>query len=488
MDALIRMTARQAVAALKARDITPAELIDAAAARIAEVEPQVNALPTLCLDRARALAAKLVPPDPAPPGYLYGLPIATKDLVDVAGVRSTQGSRVFADHVPTKSGWSVERLEGNGALIVAKSNTPEFGAGSQTFNDVFGTTTNPWNTATTPAGSSGGAAAALAAGEVWLADGSDLGGSLRIPASFTSVVGLRPSPGRVAFGPRALPFDPLSVYGPMARNVADCALMLDAMSGFDPRDPLSIPAPTLSFVASVDHALVTGRLPSRFASGCRVGWSADLKLSPVDPEVLAICEAAMQRIGKLGATITEDVPDFSGAEECFQVLRAANFATTVWPKIKDKQDLVKPEVIWNAEKGLKLTGAEKSRALQVQGQIYNRVAAFFEKHDFLLLPTCVAPPFDHRKRYLEEVAGRKFDTYISWLVLTFAITITGTPAISIPCGFTRKGLPVGLQIVGRPRGEAELLAFSAIVEAALGLSDRVPVDPIAGQVELAVAD
>jgi amidase len=488
MDALIRMTARQAVAALKARDITPAELIDAAAARIAEVEPQVNALPTLCLDRARALAAKLVPPDPAPPGYLYGLPIATKDLVDVAGVRSTQGSRVFADHVPTKSGWSVERLEGNGALIVAKSNTPEFGAGSQTFNDVFGTTTNPWNTATTPAGSSGGAAAALAAGEVWLADGSDLGGSLRIPASFTSVVGLRPSPGRVAFGPRALPFDPLSVYGPMARNVADCALMLDAMSGFDPRDPLSIPAPTLSFVASVDHALVTGRLPSRFASGCRVGWSADLKLSPVDPEVLAICEAAMQRIGKLGATITEDVPDFSGAEECFQVLRAANFATTVWPKIKDKQDLVKPEVIWNAEKGLKLTGEEKSRALQVQGQIYNRVAAFFEKHDFLLLPTCVAPPFDHRKRYLEEVAGRKFDTYISWLVLTFAITITGTPAISIPCGFTRKGLPVGLQIVGRPRGEAELLAFSAIVEAALGLSDRVPVDPIAGRVELAVAD
>ena len=483
MDALIRMTARQAVAALKKREVTPAELIDAAAARIAEVEPQINALPTLCLDRARALAAKLVPPDPAPPGYLYGLPIATKDLVDVAGVRSTQGSRVFADHVPAKSGWSVERLEGNGALVIAKSNTPEFGAGSQTFNDVFGTTTNPWNTATTPAGSSGGAAACLAAGEVWLADGSDLGGSLRIPASFTSVVGLRPSPGRVAFGPRALPFDPLSVYGPMARNVADCALMLDAMSGFDPRDPLSIPAPEQSFVASVDHAMVTGRLPSRFASGCRVGWSADLKLSPVDPEVLALCEAAMRRIGKLGATITEDVPDFSGAEECFQVLRAANFATTVWPKIKDKQDLVKPEVIWNAEKGLKLTGTERAAAQQVQGQIYNRVAAFFEKNDFLILPTCVAPPFDHRKRYLEEVAGRKFDTYISWLVLTFAITITGTPAISIPCGFTKKGLPVGLQIVGRPRGEAELLAFSAIVEAAFGLSDKVPVDPIAGSAD-----
>ena len=202
MDALIKMTARQAVAALKKREVTPGELIDAAERRIAEVEPKINALPTLCLDRARAMAAKLTPPDPAPPGYLYGLPIATKDQVDVAGVRSTQGSRVFADYVPAKSGWSVERLESNGALIVAKSNTPEFGAGSQTFNDVFGTTTNPWNTATTPAGSSGGAAACLAAGEVWLADGSDLGGSLRIPASFTGVVGLRPSPGRVAFGPR----------------------------------------------------------------------------------------------------------------------------------------------------------------------------------------------------------------------------------------------------------------------------------------------
>ena len=487
MDALIKMTARQAVAALKAREVTPGELIDAAAARIAEVEPRINALPTLCLDRARAMAERLTPPDPAPPGYLYGLPMATKDLVDVAGVRSTQGSRVFADHVPTKSGWSVERLEGNGALIIAKSNTPEFGAGSQTFNDVFGTTTNPWNTATTPAGSSGGAAAALAAGEVWLADGSDLGGSLRIPASFTGVVGLRPSPGRVAFGPRALPFDPLSVYGPMARTVGDCAMMLDAMSGFEPRDPLSIPAPERSFVEVVDHAMVTGRLPSRFASGCRVGWSADLGLSPVDPEVLALCEAATRTIASLGATVSDDVPDFSGAEECFQVLRAANFAVTVWPKIKDKTDLVKPEVIWNAEKGLKLTGIEKADALRIQGVIYNRVAAFFEKHDFLVLPTCVAPPFDHRKRYLEEVAGRKFDTYISWLVLTFAITITGTPAISIPCGFTRSGLPVGLQIVARPRGEAELLAFSALLEAAFGLSGQVPIDPREGQIDGQVA-
>lgn len=481
MDALIKMTARQAVAALKTRDVSPGELIDAAEKRIAEVEPQVNALPILCLDRARAMAGTLEHPETPPPGYLYGLPVAIKDLVDVAGVRCTQGSRVFADRIAPRSDYSVERLEARGALVIAKSNTPEFGAGAQTFNDVFGTTTNPWNTALTPAGSSGGAAAALAAGEVWLADGSDLGGSLRTPASFTGVVGLRPSPGRVAWGPRALPFDTLSVLGPMGRNVGDVALMLDAQSGLDPRDPLSLPAPDRSFVDSVDHAISLGRLPSRFAGGCRVGWTPDLGLTPVDPEVVEACSRAVKRVEKLGAQVGTDVPDFTGAEDCFQVLRAANFAASIWPKIQGKTDLVKPDVIWNAEKGLKLSGPELADARRVQGVIYNSVSAFFERHDYLLLPTAVAPAFDHRQRYLEEVAGRKFDTYISWLVLQFAITLTGTPAISIPCGFTRSGRPIGLQVVARPRGEAELLAFCAVLEADLGLSGRVPLDPIVGQ-------
>lgn len=480
MNELIRMTARQAVAALAKRQVTPGELIAAAAERIAAVEPLVNALPTLCLDRARAVAEALVPPDPAPPGYLYGLPVAIKDLVEVQGVRTSWGSRAYASHVSQRSDYSVERLEANGAVIVAKANTPEFGAGAQTFNEVFGTTTNPWNTALTPAGSSGGSAVAVATGEVWLADGSDLGGSLRIPAGFTGVVGLRPSPGRVAWGPRSLPFDTLSVLGPMGRNVGDCALMLDAQAGFDARDPLSLPRPETSFVAAVDHAMAAGRLPSRFAGGCRIGWSADLGLSPVDAEVVAVCEAAVKRLQKLGAHVSEEAPDFTGAEESFQVLRAANFAASVWPRIEGKTDLVKPEVIWNAEKGLKLGGPEIAEANRVRGAITNRLLSYFERHDFLVLPTAVTPPFDHRLRYLEEIGGRKFDTYISWLVLTFAITLTGTPAISIPAGFTRKGLPVGLQIAARPRGEAELLAFCAILEADLGLSGRVPLDPVVG--------
>ena len=328
---------------------------------------------------------------------------------------------------------------------------------------------------------------AVATGEVWLADGSDLGGSLRIPAAFTGVVGLRPSPGRVAFGPRALPFDTLSVQGPIGRDVADVALMLDAQSGLDPRDPLSLPSlwesngPDESYQSAVARQLALGRLPSRFApgrsGGCRVGYSRDLGLCPVDDEVAALCDAAVRQLEKLGAQVENAAPDFSGAEDCFQVLRAINFAASVWPRIKDKTDLVKPEVIWNAEKGLKHTGPEIADARRAQGLIYNRVAAFFERHDFLALPCTPTPPFDHRLRYLEEIQGRKFDTYISWLVLTFAITITGTPAISLPVGFTKAGLPVGLQIVARPRGEAELLGLSALLESALGLSHLLPMDP-----------
>ncbi|MBP7670166.1 MAG: amidase [Ferrovibrio sp.] len=477
MNDLIKLTARQAVELLRKGEVSPLELIDAAEARINEVDGKVNAVPTRCFERARAVASRLEHPERPGPGYLYGLPMVIKDLVEVAGVRTTWGSRAFENHISTTSDWSVERLERKGALIVGKANTPEFGAGAQTFNEVFGTTTNPWNTALTPGGSSGGSAVAVATGEVWLADGSDLGGSLRIPASFAGVVGLRPSPGRVGLGPRGLPFDTLAVNGPMGRTVGDVALLLDAQSGLDTRDPLSLPAPDESFVSAVDRQMALGRLPSRFAGGCRIAFSPDLGLCPVDAEVVAICAAAMQRLEKLGARVDDKAPDFSGSEECFQVLRAINFAATVWPRIQGKLDVVKKEVIWNAEKGLKHTGPEIAEARRQQGLLYNRIAAFFEHHDFLALPTVVAPPFDHRTRYLEEVNGRKFDTYISWLILTFAVTLTGTPAISVPAGFTRSGLPVGLQIVARPRGDAELLALSALLEADLNLGTHNPVTP-----------
>lgn len=465
MDELIRLTARQAVALLHKREIAPRDLIDAAERRIAATDGAINALPTRCFERARDRAASL--PDAAGPGHLHGLPIAIKDLADVAGVRTTRGSRIFADRVAERSDIVVETLEAHGALVVAKSNTPEFGAGAQTFNDVFGTTRNPWNTALTPGGSSGGSAAALATGQVWLAHGTDLGGSLRIPASFSGVVGLRPSLGRVAHGPTALPFADLDVHGPMGRTVGDVALMLDAMSGTHPADPWSREPPARPFVSAVDAP----QAPRR------VAWSPDLGIVPVDPEVRALCAAAAARFAEVGAAVDEDGIDLRDAEPMFQTLRAASYAMEMAPLLAEHRALLKPEVVWNIEKGLALSAEEIGRAARARGDLVRRTAAFFDTYDLLACPTVLVPPFDCTVRYITEVGGTKFDTYISWLALTFAITLTGCPALSLPCGFTKDGLPVGLQLIGPPHGEHRLLGAAALLESALGLGTGTPIDP-----------
>ena len=466
MDELVKLTACEAVARLKAGELSPLELIDAALARIEEVEPLVNALPTLCPERARerAKAIMAAPSDEAPPGYLHGLPIAIKDLNDVAGVRTTYGSPIFADHVPERSDLTVETLERHGAVVLAKSATPEFGAGANTFNEVFGVTRNPWDLARTCGGSSGGAAVALATGEIWLAQGSDHGGSLRIPASYCSVVGLRPSSGRVARGPMPVPFSPMSVQGPMARNVADLALLLDALSGAHPGDPLSLPAPETPFL----NAAEAPREPQR------VAFSADLGFAGVDPEVAALCQSAAHH---LGAEVVEACPDLGDAESTFQVLRGAYFAATQAPMLDAHRVALKPEVVWNIEMGLALTGAEIGLAERERAALYQRVVAFFAEYDLLLCPAVLAPPFPVEQRYLSEAAGVKFETYVSWLALSFAITLTHCPALSLPCGFTAAGLPVGLQIVGPPRGEAEVIGAAARYEAAHPFATLVPMEP-----------
>jgi amidase len=473
MHELIRKSARDVVRLLAKGEVSPLELIDIAAERIAATDGAINALPTRCYDRARDHAKRLMQRKAANPGsgYLHGLPIAIKDLIEVKGVRTTRGSPIFADHVSTHSDILVERLEANGGVVIGKSNTPEFGAGAQTFNEVFGTTKNPWNTALTPAGSSGGAAAALAAGQVWLAHGSDLGGSLRTPASFCGVVGLRPSPGRVANGPRALPFETLSVQGPMGRDVGDTALLLDAMVGQHPLDPISQPAPATPFLAAVDN-------PERPK---RVAFSADLGgIMPVAAEVREICTRAAMSFAQLGADVVEDGIDFADAETTFQTLRAAYFAYARAPLLASHRDQLKPEVIWNIEQGLKLTTDDIGRAERARGALYQRTVAFFERCDLLLSPTAVAPPFSHQQRYLTEVEGRQFPSYVSWIIATFALTLTGCPAISLPCGFTRSGLPVGMQIVGPPRGEAKVLAAAKLFESLHGLQRRLPIDPRVG--------
>jgi amidase len=467
--ALHRLTALEAVTLLKRGEVSPLELVEAAARRIEATDGQINALPTLCLERARDHAERLM----AERGrehqepWLGGLPVAVKDLVAVAGVRTTQGSPIYADDVPARSDIMVERLEEHGAIVIGKSNTPEFGAGASTFNEVFGKTHNPWNTAKSVAGSSGGAAAALAAGQVWLADGSDLGGSLRTPASFNAVIGLRPSPGRVACGPSELPFQTLSVRGPMARTAADAALMLDAMTGQHPEDPLSLAAPARPFL----EAARAPRKPRR------VAYSPDLGLFPVAREVKEICAAAAGRFAEMGAVVEEACPDFSGAVETFQTLRAAGFAADLAPLLETRRDLLKPEVIWNIEKGLALSADDIGRAERARGALYHRVAAFFETYDLLLAPAAIVAPFDVDIRYIEEVEGRGFDNYIEWVGIAFAITLTGCPALSAPAGFTEGGLPVGLQIVGPPRGEAAILSAAALLEAATGIARRLPVEP-----------
>lgn len=473
MHELCRKSAREVVGLLRKGEVSPLELIDVAAARIAEVEPVINALPTLCLDRARDRAKRLMSESGVerPPQFLYGLPIAVKDLRDVEGVITTRGSPVFADHVPKRSDVSVETLERNGAIVIAKSNTPEFGAGGNTYNEVFGTTTNPWDTRYTPGGSSGGAGASLAAGEVWLATASDLYGSIRIPSSFCSVVGLRPSPGRVAYGPEASPFNTLAVEGPMARTVADAALMLDAQVGEHPIDPRSLPAPAVPFIRAVDEPAVPKR----------VAWSLNLGLGPVDDEVAAICAKAALSFAGPATIVEEATPDFHDAIDICMVARAALLAERSGALLETYGDRLKKDLVWNISKGFELTGKEISRAVRARGDYYRRTVEFFDRYSLLVTPTVLAPPFEAAARYLTEVQGVKFDNYFAWAYLSFAITLTGCPAVSVPCGFTRAGLPVGLQIVGPPRSEATVLSAAALFEASHDYARRVPIDPVVHQ-------
>ena len=467
-DELIAMTAVEATRRLRGRELAPLDLLEAALARIAVVEGAVNAMPTLCAERARDHARRLErTPPPEGPGWLGGLPIAVKDLMPVAGVRTTFGSPIYADHIPRQSDLLVELLEARGAIVIGKSNTPEFGAGANTFNPVFGKTRNPWDTRRSCAGSSGGSAVALATGEVWLATGSDLGGSLRTPASFCSVVGLRPSPGRVPSAPRELPFDKLSVDGPMARTVPDLALMLDAIAGQHAADPLSYPAPAIAYAAAAE---------SRTAPK-RIAFSPDLGISPVDPEVRAATAAAALRFRELGSAIEEDCPDFSEAPEAFQVLRAVGFVAGLGPHYRDRRELLKEDIVWNIERGLALSAERIGEAERARGRIFRNTAEFFSRYDLLVCPAACTPPFDIDRRYVTEVDGHRFENYVDWLRLVSAITLTSCPALSLPCGFTTEGLPIGLQLVAPPRGEAALISAAAALEEVLGLARLTPIQP-----------
>lgn len=464
---LIEKSATDILKLLKKDEVSPLDLLDTLEARIAAVDGKVNALPTLCFDRARKHAKALMKRPKEGRGLLMGMPVPIKDLTDVEGVRSTQGSPIFADHVPTTSNILVENLEARGGIVYAKSNTPEFGAGANTFNEVFGRTLNPYNTKLSAAGSSGGAAVALASGEAWLAHGSDMGGSLRNPASFCGIVGMRPSPGRVATTPGTKIDASLGIEGPMARTVTDLALLLDAMSGDDHRDPRSLPAPRRSFRA----ALRSGWKPKR------VAYSPDLGITPVDPEVKEITRKAAERFAAAGVIVEEAHPDFSEVHECFGVLRAYAFAVTKAELLRTHRDKLKPEVIWNIEKGMQLTMTELARAEAQRQAMLQRTLAFFDTYDLILTPATIVAAYPVEQRYVAECDGFTFPDYVQWLSIAYAFTTVSSPALSLPCGFTRDGRPVGLQIAARPHGEDRILAGAKMLEDVLGLDTVKPIDP-----------
>jgi len=470
MNELCKLSAAAAVAMLKQRKISPLELIDAAVERIKETDPRLNALPTLCVERAREHAKRLMqkPPTDPPAHYLHGLPIAVKDGTDVEGVRCTSGSRIYADRIAPASDLIVQRLESNGALVIGKSNLPEFAAGGNTFNDVFGVTRNPWDTRMTPSGSSGGSAAALASGQVWLATGGDFGGSIRTPSSYCSTVGLRPSPGMV---PRAQkqPFSALSVEGPMARNVADCALMFECEAGAHPLDPLSHPAQPGIYAAAAARPLKPKR----------VAFSVDLGVAPVvHREVRAVCKAAAEKIAGDGVRVEEAQPDLSDAVKNFLVLRGAIYIGRIGPLLGKYRHLLKPEVIGNTEFGLGLKLSEVVAAEIAHGEIIRRAAKFFEQYDLLICPAVMCPPFPVETRYVSELDGVKLEGYMGWLALTCALSITACPILALPGGFTGDGLPVGLQVAGPLRSEAKLFSYGAYLEQLLGFAGRLPIDPV----------
>jgi amidase len=456
---------------LRSRDVSAREVIAAHIGRIEAVDGAVNAVVTRCFEQAmaKAAAADQALAQGEEPGLLHGLPVAHKDLVDTAGIRTTYGSPLFAEHVPERDELLVSRMSGAGAISLGKTNVPEFGAGSHTVNRVFGATRNPYDLSRSAGGSSGGAAAALAARMVCLADGSDLGGSLRNPASFCNVVGLRPSPGRVPRWPVTDPADTLGVAGPMARTVADAALLLAVQSGPDPRAALALDAPPPQLAEPAD----VRRLLAQDPSGLRVAWSADLGL-PVDHAVRAALAPARTVLSDLGCEVSDATPDLAGGDEVFRTWRALRFTTAFGPLLRADPGSIGPNVAWNTERGLELTVADLSRATVRWAALADRISAFFTEFDVLACPVSQVPPFAVDLDWVHEIDGVPQETYLDWMRSAYLISVTGLPAISVPAGFTPDGLPVGLQLVGRRRADWDLLSIAAVFEAATGYAQTTP--------------
>ncbi len=454
-------------AQLRSKAISAREVMRAHLAQIARVNPQINAIVTLLPEDdllAAADAADAALARGAAVGPLHGLPIAHKDLELTRGIRTTFGSPLHRDFIPERSTLLVERLQGAGAITIGKTNTPEFGAGSQTYNEVFGETKNPYDPTKTCGGSSGGAAVALACGLVPIADGSDLGGSLRNPASFCNVVGFRTAPGRVPVYPSTMGWWPFSVVGPMARTVGDIALLLRAIAGPERRVPISIPESPDRFAAPLD----------RDFRGVRVAWSPTLGGQPIDRRVVAALAAQRHVFQDLGCTLAEATPDFTDADAIFKAWRAWRTDAAQSAQIAQHGALIKETIRREAAEGAGLTGPDLSRLEMARTALYERVTTFMDEYEFLICPVAQVPPFDINERYVTSIEGVPMASYIDWMRSCYYITVTGLPAIAVPCGFTDDGLPIGVQIVGRHQDEFGVLQLAHAFEQATGVWRQRP--------------
>jgi amidase len=461
---LCDMNAVDLAGRLARKEVSAREVMAAHLAQIERINPKVNAIVTLVAEQAMAGAARadeaIMRGDPV--GALHGLPVAHKDLVDTAGIRTTRGSPFYRDHVPTMDALIVTRIRAAGGITVGKTNTPEFGAGSQTFNTVFGATRNPYDLTRTCGGSSGGAATAVACRMLPLADGSDAGGSLRNPPAFCNVVGLRPSPGRVAS--ESTSWTPISVSGPIARTVGDVALFLSAIAGPDRRSPLTIAEDPARFRAPL----------GREFKGVRVAWWRGLGGIPFQPEIRRVVEANRKVFEDLGCVVEEAEPDFSGLDEAFPVLRfAANYAQFA-PLVKQRPEWVKDTIKFEVAQAERATAADVGRALTRQARMYDDSRRFFERYDYFILPVTQVEPFDVNTPYPTEIAGTAMTTYIDWMRSCWYVTMMSNPAISVPAGLSATGLPVGLQIVGRHRDEWSVLQLAHAFEQATNHGKRRP--------------
>ncbi len=461
---LVYLSAVELASRIKRKQVSAREVLAAHLAQIEAVNPKVNAIVTLVVERAMADAARAddLQARGGPLGPLHGLPVAHKDLVDTAGIRTTRGSPFYRDHVPTTDALIVTRIRAAGAVTVGKTNTPEFGAGSQTFNTVFGATRNPYALGKTCGGSSGGAAVALACGLLPIADGSDTGGSLRNPAAFCNVVGLRPSPGRVPSPSGS--WQPLSVSGPMARSVADVALFLSAIAGPDPRSPLSIQEDGARFRAPL----------ARSFKGVRVAWWRGLGGIPFEPEIRRVVDASRRAFEDLGCVVEEAEPDFAGVDQAFQALRYASNYPQYAPLVAERPEWVKDTIKFEVAQAERITGADIGRALARQARMYVESRQFFERYDYFILPVTQVEPFDVTVPYPTQIAGTPMTTYVDWMRSCWYVTLMSNPAISVPGGFTVSGLPVGVQIVGRHRDEWSVLQLAHVFEEATGHGKRRP--------------